>query len=111
MKDLKFSGKMRAQNSAEQNNFICGITFRTDLISYDHTVGTNFTVLSIILDNAALSNEHEEFFGANFQQLPYNVKSFIDFATTWALTLTIKDSNGSNKETLYDGDQSGSSSL
>lgn len=105
MKDLKFSGKLTSKNTG--GNFTVGITFRTDLISNDHE-NENFTVLSTTLDHDSLKNQHEEHFGANFRQLPYNLSAFKTFATNNGLTLTIKDSTGANKVTLVDSVSSSS---
>lgn len=106
MKDLKFSGKLQSKNAGAGDMFTVGLTFRTDLIATHENA--NFTVLSTQLDYSTLKEHHEEWFGNNFRQLPYNLKAFKDFATTNGLTLTIKDSTGDNKETLVDGESSSS---
>lgn len=97
MKDLRFIGHL---TGSFNGHFIVGITFRTDITTTTPVAGTNFTVLETRLDNQNLKDEHEEFFGVGFKQLPTNLKAFIDFANTNNLDLEIQDSNGANRSKL-----------
>ena len=108
MQDITFTGKLRSYIT--NTNFLVRITFRTDLISKDHK-NENFTVLETRIDDSAEKDHHEEFFGSQFQRLPYNLQAMEAFAEDHDLNLTISDSNGENSVLLVDSEASSSNSL
>ena len=110
MQILKFSGGARHSDFTGQN-FSVGISYTVEMISTDR-LSENFIILQQVIDDEDTKNQHEEFFGNTFRvNERYNLVTAKAFATDNNLVLTIKHSDGSDKETLVDGSSSNSSSL
>ena len=114
MQILHFGGKLQSKSALAGDMFDVGIQYLIDLISQTRT-NENFTIIQqTIDDDAAMSvadkkAAHEEIFGATFRvNGVYKLRDFIDFANTNLLRLAIKNSDGSNHETLV-ANQSSSS--
>lgn len=109
MQDLKFHGKHTSANA--KTTFNVAVTYRTDLVSQDR-IAENLTILEdAIYDVPADANLHEELFGDTFRtNKTLSLTDFKNFATTNGLLLTIKNSDGTNLETLVDATSSHSSS-
>jgi len=110
MQYFSFGGKLNSQSALAGSNFDVGIKFHVDLISEDRQ-NENFVILSQTIDSNtdAQRRAHDEWFGNTFRVGGmYKVRDFIDFANTNSLRLSIRNSDGSNKETLVAQDSSSS---
>ena len=77
------------------------ISFRTDGLRKS---APNFTVNQIksgVDFNFSLKSTDETIFQA-FQRISYSLPKFTEFAKDYNLTLDLQDTNGNNKETLYE---------
>ena len=104
MKDFRFTGVL-------QGNLI-DARFRTDAIN---ATDQNFTVMQIQVGTQFNTMEknsdlYKKYMGI-FQELPYTLTAFINFATVNNMKLGVQDSNGSNHVVIYNPHQSVSTSI